>query len=542
MSNYNDIEDLRNARDRSIPKQNTDLPIQEAPTIDNNIIIENNEPDENNEIVVDIGSEDLAQNRTLGKTNEILSEIQTKFESFKDMLSAKLISASPELTEVRSTANALIDEAPKVEKEPVKDLLPPIKSDTQKTGVAGKPKELTERVSDASGKLKGVAGVGKLIDVTKKGQAAVMGLGNKVTSMLFKMSITAGIAAAKTAAAILAIIVAIDLIRIYFKEFTKWFSAKWDAFMVSWENYFKDFGVLGEIFDNISTGIGKIRNSIDGGLVELGKTIVSVMYDYVKQVAATINLAITRGFASVLKSMGFKDKAKALEAEAIQTYADNAHTNLSPEDEKKLAEKKSNDIEKGMSTWDKVKLLLPANLIKSALTDTDTDNFKVKSAMGDDNTHLKTLSKDDREGALIAVERAKKAAWQYQEHAAATNVSDSSDVSRLEKSYVEVQKLLDDPRLKDSPNAKAAISKQLENAKQSVESRKPKAATSSESTEAKSVSKIEQAKAANVNSKSTNNTTANVNNTKVVSNKSHISQAPITGYKAPGIFGATAVN
>ena len=131
-----------------------------------------------------------------------------------------------------------------------------------------------------------------LIKVVRGGFKETMGISNKIFSMLFKMTVTAMLEAAKWGAILLGIVVAIDTLLIHFRHWSKLFNTNFSEF--------KDkAGDWGSTLDNILTTVENIKDYWENKeYSEMISEFVSGMADALRDAFFQLDRIITKGLAS----------------------------------------------------------------------------------------------------------------------------------------------------------------------------------------------------------------------------------------------------
>lgn len=543
MDDIRGLEDLRRIRDQSKTEsqkqdQNIDNSTNTTNTSTNNTKIVNNGDQSPPPIITPPQTDEpTLLEKTTKQIVDELAGVNDKLEKFSELLKEKLSLQGDTSPRPIPSQSGTPDQEESTDQPESED-----KKNKKKSG--DKKDVLPTKLID---KMKGLVmdtKFGKMITVMSGGFKGMMSIGNKISSTLFKMSVTAAIATAKTAALIFGLIVGFDLLRIYLKYFIDWIGKKWDELTAAWGNYFKDFGKLGTIFDSIDTGIGEIMNAFrTGEFPAIIQAILTAGARNLNTIGETIRLALVKGLASVIRSLGFKDAAEALETSAVQRYADNTHGNLSEKEQKQVAQKQSEDIKAGKDYQNRgLTSALPDSVRVSigAISQTDANMAEAEKKA---TPALQQMSDTERESSLIKVNEVKKMMYDYKQHANATNVGNAADMKRLSNEYDQINVKLSDKTFDKLPQVRSAIQTELFQSKQSVDIRTPQPQQPSKQDDVKTAQQIQKNQDADIAGiRQATNNTANVSNTKVVNNRTVQMQTPITGSRAPGVFGLGGIN
>lgn len=530
--NYMDMSTLRGAKERNSPNVQDDAevnvsvnpiesinPIQETPKSDPETIVVDVEQPTNDDV----------------EETSVLKEISSKISALTNMIAQKFV-GSPVLDMPEPTTESVIkdgiDEKNKPVEDPTKVLDPePVENDATDSKIESK---LTPAV-----------------DILKKGFGKLQKTSDSIAALLFKRTITAAIESAKFATTVFSIILALDLLRIHFNYWMEHLIAWWEGFkadwFTSWQEYFSNWGAWGTILDTISVSIGRILNAIKtGDFPALIEAIVKGLIETGQTIAESINLAIYKGIASVLKQFGFDKAAETVEGYGLERYARNANGNLSEEEQQKLAKYQSEKNSREPTWVDTVTKYSPFGILKTAgdfITDSIKGTRGVQTAYTNSMASIKGMPKAEQEQIIMAMNQARKATIDYGRHTESVNLGNAADVERLQRSYEETQKILSDKRLDAVPELRKELQQHISEANKEMERRRPKPQSPTVSKDANTAQRIIKAdQKMSSNNSNNSNFNATVNNTKVVQNRQIMQMNPVTGSRAPGIFGATGVN
>lgn len=533
--NYMDLNSLRGAKERNSPddtQDNTEVNVSVEPTEPIRSHAET-QPDIPDAPVVEVKQEQQDHEET-----NALKEISSKISALTNMIAQKFV-GSPVLDMPEPTTEEVIkqgiDDKTKTDTDPVKVLDP-----EQGTGVAQRADDKADKDTKKS-----------TLDAIKKGFGKLQRSSDSIASLMFKRTITAALEAAKFTAMVFSIILALDLLKIHFSYWMEKLIAWWEGFkadwFASWQTYFSEWGKWGTILDTISTSIGRILNTIrTGDFPGLIHAITKGLIETGQTIAESIRLAIFKGIAGVLRNFGFNKAAETVEGYALEKYSRNANGNLSEEEQQKLAQYQAENNAKEPTLLDTAIKHSPIGILQRVgewVGDTIKGTRSVQTAYTNSMQSIKGMPKAEQEQIIMAMNQARKASIDYANHTESVNVGNSADVERLRKSYEETQHIISDKRLDAVPELRKELQNHITEANREMEKRLPRPpapTTSKDSTTTQRIIKAGQKTSSSNNSNS--NVNATVNNTKVVQNRQIMQMNPVTGSRAPGVFGATGVN
>lgn len=141
---------------------------------------------------------------------------------------------------------------------------------------------------------------------------------NKIAGMLFKYTVSAAIFAAKWAAIILSVVLALDLIIIHFKYWGKLFKENFDLFE-------EKLGPIAPILSSLFKTLSEIKKYfLEGDWGNLTLAILKGVGDLALKLVMGLEYALGKLGASILRALGKDDWADKLEATVIERYSANA--------------------------------------------------------------------------------------------------------------------------------------------------------------------------------------------------------------------------
>lgn len=386
-----------------------------------------------------------------------------------------------------------------------------------------------------------------LLKSTKGGFKAVVSVTDKIASMLFKYTVTALANTAKFAAQILAVIFAIDSVRVYFQYFMKQFQAGWDEF----NDKFKEWG---PILEGLMTFAKNAENMFsERNWIGLAEAIIKGMVNLTKNMANLLMLGINKLTASILRTIpGMSETADNIEARALMAYQQNTGATLDDEDQTKIAKYKdrvdAEEFESKQKEYSRYKNspegLTVAEQYGSVSKETADE---IRSGKIDDS--FRNLPEEERLEIIKKNDRAQADIIRLTETANNIMKPDEIDKKNAKKSYENIQRQLQDPSIKAAPNS-LDTDKLLEKLNKSLEKFdtdivKPQPIEQREEVQqASRVGEGMKAKEAAMSPSAAGNAAGNlfqqVNMQKT--SKTQYNMPPQSSTPAPGMHGATRVN
>lgn len=422
------------------------------------------------------------------------------------------------------------------------DILPPSPPPTPDPVPPSPNNENSNSSSDSSKKNKDKNSLSskmdELIAATKGGFKQSIGFADKISGMLFKYTVTAAIEAAKTAAMILAIVVALDVIKIHFNYWSKLFETNFTAF----NEKAKEWGPLLESIINTVKDVKDAWDNNDWGGLALA--IVKGMGKVIGQLGELIILGISKAVAGLLRAFGKDDTALDIEGDALQTFQEHTGAKLSDENATTLAKYQAKQYKsqqeslerRGTGEGTRSNGLYYGTVTKDELNKMDSGQ----------STPIANLSQDDQIAALKANNEANGAVTRFNNYLEDANPNSRSSKANIQKAYDEVVTDIKNPALDKAPELKAMLQKSLDDITAKYENFKsgaPKVQpeSSKENGDVQSVKRIEQSKAQPSATSSTDGSPnyVQVNNLNK-SNTTMYQMPPQSSSPAPGIYGAAA--
>lgn len=479
-------------------------------------------------------------------------ELQTnKLESIGDTLSQKL-STLVSMLEARYGQPETISPTSPVEEalppEPIvpdpevirDDVLPPVEdNDPNEQIIPDAPRSDpdnnndTESASDAAERETLSAKLDDLIKVTKSGFKGAIGVSDKISNMLFKYTITAVAAAAKTAAMIFAIVAAIDIIKANFDYWSKKLQEDFKGFFDEAKEWAP---VLKSIIDMVEN-IEKAFN--EGDAFGIAKAVAEGLVGFTKSLADIITLGLVKLTATIMRMIpGLEDKADDFEGSYLKGYQERNGSVMSKDDQQTIAKYEDNYLRKKYKneTYNKVKDLSPESLEQARkYGSVDEDTVKAVQTGEAPKDPLANLSDQERLD-IIAKRNEAQAEITRTSRRAEELRNQGKDDSSIQSSLKSIEERLNDPLFNKSPEIKAVLNNQSDELKKQLAAPvKPADVDTKEDVKTtKRLQELEKAKDAPKDNKPTQ--TTNVAQVNSVQNRTMYNMPPTTGIPAPGMY------
>lgn len=437
---------------------------------------------------------------------------------------------------------------PQPQAEVADSLSPKEESPSTKLLDDNKGKSGKELVAKANPVVMGLDKVGGLL---KTGFKSSIGVMDKISGMLFKYTATQAIQAAKIAAAIFAIILAVDLIKIYWSvwgekimgklsEWAEIFKGWWDTF-TDWASGFSDFKTA---FEGMGANLMEIKNAwTSGDFPGLAKAIGNALLTLGKTISGVLTRTLSSVFAALLRKLGFGDAADDMEAFGLRHYQNMTDNRLSDENQRKLAENQlKKEKEDGKTTTERgVTDFLPTKW-RNKIGFLSDEEYSQVQAEKKDQSARSGLSEEDQLSAIAATNEARESLGRYKKFAEAANANNSADMAKVDKYKKEAQRYLGNKGLDLVPSTKAELNTQFNSIKVKPKGDAVKPASAAESKDTQTVKAIKSAESNKATQQAHQTNVANVQNNVTRNSKSVHVQAPTTSTRAPGVHKATGVN
>ncbi|QOI66404.1 hypothetical protein [Erwinia phage FBB1] len=451
------------------------------------------------------------------KLNDTSSQISEKLSKLTDLLSKKIdqipnnqAQNTPQLEAPSgSTALAVIADAiPDLQTDQdkitqaIQDLLPELDKvpqedadflDPKPIPVEDNPKKKTPTVpseDNKNGKDKGGDTLKNLLKVTKDGFKTSIGFSDKIASMLFKYTVTAAVEAAKTAAMILSLVLAVDVIRINFAYWAKLFETNFSEFSKKAEEW-------GPLITDIVEAVKEIKTAWEKGdwsglTIAIVKGVGKAVYD----VLQLLILNISKLGANLLRQIpGAGDRALNLEGDSLETFQKSTGAQLSEEDQNTLAQyqvkKKDEELayQDDHPNLDKKKYELMA--IRGEIS---KDQFD-EATKGRKKTAYDSMSQEDKIKAFKTKNEAEAAIVRMNDYI--DNGSDSDSFRKSTSGGIkQIGDMINSDSIKDMPELKAELQNQFDSLNKKLDKKIPNTKVQpdspNESQDSKAIERIEK--------------------------------------------------
>ncbi|AJD82002.1 baseplate hub tail length determinator [Yersinia phage vB_YenM_TG1] len=381
-----------------------------------------------------------------------------------------------------------------------------------------------------------------LIRTTQSGFKTAVGYSDKISNMLFKFTLTAIAQAAKTAAMILGIILAIDVIKANFNFWAEKFSTNFTEFA----ERAKEWGPL------IESVVGMVRNISDAwnsddpfGII---KAIAFGLSDITKQLADLLGLAVAKLTAGILRALGFNDKADALEGSYLKGYQDRTGSVMSEGHQKLIAKADNQKIkdEHDTTAYDQFKGMDQRGYdqaYKNGSMSKDTYEALSKGEAKASDP-LQGLSEEERLNVIIKRNEAQAAINRTKDYATKIDPNNEREVNSLNKALADIKSRLDDPEISKIPESKSDLMRQFDELNNKTSANKLKPAPITENQEVQTTKRVAELQKQNdtqsVNKGPTQNTVVQANTTNT--SRTMYNMPPTTNIPAPGMRAALGTN
>lgn len=498
--------------------------VEPVNTIENKIETING-PSENN---VNSSSEEAKQSNILNTISDKLSKLTIMVQQKLDVIIGK---EGPIETTESIVNDKLESSTDKRGVDVVGKVLPSLQekkeSDTAKTAADSERQKL---------------GFASVVGAVKSGFKASVSVADKISSMLFKYTISAVAKSALIVGAIFAIITGIDLLRINFKYWSDMILEKinlWIDNISKWTPW----------LEGTFTALEGIRTAWEqGDWPGLAEAIILGLGKSLYEFANLISLGFYKALAKALSALGFENAAKGIEGFALQNYVNNTDNALNEKDQQKLAEYQNANLEKGaadVTANGGFSAMLPMWLRKKLHLVTDAEASQ-NAAERKDRDALMNIPREQRVEVIKQMDNTKSALTRYENHSNNMNLETERDNTRLDKMKKDIEVMINDKSLDAVPTVKKEFKDRLNKIQGNIEKKRNavKPQPMDKNRDAVTVNNIKKIDATNraVSANQGAKTDATINNTVVKSNKSINIVTPVTNTASPGIYNGTGVN
>lgn len=485
-------------------------------------------------------------NTALSKFADVNSAISDKLSKLISNFEGKLGSNLPAPVEpVQTTEEAIQDSMPVAIVQPQFDeLMNKLLPGTQPTS----PENPLPTVPDEqNGKNDKDAGfdlsdkMDTLIGLTKGGFKSSLAVTDRIAGMLFQYTVTAALQAAKMAAMILGVIMALDVLQVSFKYWSELFSTKF-------EEFYKTTKAFGPLIASVLEMAEEIKHFWDesnwtGLIVAFGKGMANMTIE----LANLLFLGIAKLTAAIVRAIpGMSDTADNIEGAALQKFQEDSGASLSKEDQQTLAKYQIRNEDEEFEAKNKEFKRYKDNpkaleyAVKNGSVSQETADEINSGKMKDPSV----VKEEDRIASKTAENEARASLKRTKELADKTREGDSMRGDRLKKSLEDISGYLKDPKI--SPEAKKELDVQYKELSTTIDKKLKPVQVNPEKTEEKDESKIagsvEQAQQRKEAPQVTQQPTANINTVNTKVNKAIYNQSPVTSTPSPGMHLSTRVS
>lgn len=487
------------------------------------------------------------------RMNENVKELSSRL---RDKMMDDAVAPVQNVPTTTKVVEDLVDKnEPTIERPNVPEIIEPKqekKSDGLLVDSQNKKEDDTKETQDKNFFRGAFESVKKAITVGFKQSVSIT---DKIFSMLFKFSVVALARAAAIAAAILAIIVGLDLLKIYWAYWGQQIVDtlnSWIEKIVSWVETFgewiKSFGDWLNIFQNMDASLTGIKTAWESGdfpalAIALGKSLM----DLSNSIVSAIGRVGTDLLAGLMRVMGFKDAADKVEAAGLQHYQNRTNNELDPDNQRKIAKYQVDQEKKDgkTSTERGVFSFLPTNVRKffGNLNDDEVSQINAEKA---DKSYRANMSEEEKISNTMASNEARHSLERYKDMAKAVNPANKSDLEKLEKYKKVAQDNINKPILSKTPTVKSELQATLDSiAPGGKRTEKPKVsprpvADNPDVQRVNSIQSAQRTKDRSTTDKQQPSTNIQTNVQKT--NKTIMMQRPVTNTRAPGFFESAGVN
>ncbi|ASD52105.1 baseplate hub subunit and tail length [Pseudomonas phage PspYZU05] len=449
------------------------------------------------------------------------AEVQTRESSDTSTLEA-IKNAMP-IQVIQPELNSVLEKLQSPVVSPTNDIIPP--TEEEKPNKEPPEKEKTPE----SAKLD------LLLGLTKTGFSKSIAVTDRISNMLFKYTVSAMASMAKTAAMIFAIVLAIDLIMIHFKHWSKMFDQNFQSFRDKLEEWAPLFQ---SIFQSLES-IKKFWQKGDwGGLIG---AIVEGVGSAIYHLAELISLGMSKVVAAIVEQFD-KDTALDIKGSALQVFQERTGAKLDEEDQDTLARYQSKKVMEGESFYDQFQNG-KTKLINNVAGDKDRTDYTTKEERDRTNEMMKAMPEEERVELFKKANEARATLISLEKRLETIDPGDTDKINSVKSTYEELYKQVND----DSLNKAPALKKELDLRYKEIQTEyqkltvSPTASDIQSNDDVKTSTRIQQSEPVK-QTETPQQTMANFNATNVFNNSTMFQLPPTTSTRAPGIFAAVQVN
>ncbi|UOX40573.1 baseplate hub subunit and tail length [Aeromonas phage GomatiRiver_11] len=158
----------------------------------------------------------------------------------------------------------------------------------------------------------------RIIKSVDSGFKKSINVADSIASMLFKYSITAALNAAKMAALILSVIIAVDVLMRHIQHWTQMFQDNYAEFK-------EQLGAFATPFENIHSVITDLVNYFKSDeYLKMFERLAKGAFDQMTYIVDMMMLGLAKLGATILRALGFNDQADTIESAALTRASSNS--------------------------------------------------------------------------------------------------------------------------------------------------------------------------------------------------------------------------
>ncbi|HHB0793445.1 TPA: hypothetical protein ACOA2N_003422 [Vibrio cholerae] len=379
----------------------------------------------------------------------------------------------------------------------------------------------------------------RLAKIMKGGFKESYAVTNRIASMLFKYTISAAIFAAKWAAIILSVVLALDLIIIHFKYWGKLFKENFELFE-------EKLGPLAPILSSVFKTLSEIKKYfLEGDWGNLTLAILKGVGDLALKLVMGLEYALGKLGASILRALGKDDWADRLEATVIERYSANAGYIPTAEEVALVGRVRGQQLYDKYTTNSEMNIIGDGEAGRSDSYGVTLEEARKRANEYQKNTKGLESGEVTKETMIDDATKyfKRKSDFNALKRQAEDQTNNPENLKVISDKLTKLtDEIMDDPSTEDGSEMynlgleAADVAHNLYNKIPEVLPEEPK--ETQEAVAAETISKTEISNQETTNSTSQNNT--QVNN--ISTNKTVINQRPVTNENVPGMYKAQEVN
>ncbi|QJT71709.1 tail tape measure protein [Shewanella phage Thanatos-1] len=375
-----------------------------------------------------------------------------------------------------------------------------------------------------------------LIALTKSGFNRSVAISDRISSMLFKYTISAAIAAAKIAAIIMSLVFTVDVLMIHFNHWSKMFDDNFSNFrskLESWGPFFQD---ILQTMEDIKTFWDE--NDWSG----LALAIVEGMGNIMRNLGELIIKGINKLVAKLASLFGKEDLAIEIEGRALEGFQARTGAKLNDEESTTLAKYQSNRVMNGENFMDDSEAFR-TKVVNKLRGDKDSSEFTSEVEKQQTNDLIRKMPEEDRIELFKAANEARGGLIAIADRMETIRPGETRKLNSIEPEYNSLKAQVSNPILDNAPALKKELMSRFSEVEKTYESLSNPAKPEDISTkdDVKASARIQQSET-KPQTETPSQTMNNFASTNIMNNKTMFQLPPTTGTRAPGIFNAVQVN